>query len=136
MKNIVLMVTLMVSTIYADLSMDQIRDMVQKIHDPREGISLETLKETQEPFVRLQEENNVTTFVIPIDKKVTKIILNAILNKTAFINGKWRGIDDNISGYTLKYIGKKGVLLRNDNQIKKVFLHTKRENFITIKEGE
>ena len=126
----------MVSTIYADLSMDQIRDMVQKIHDPREGISLETLKETQEPFVRLQEENNVTTFVIPIDKKVTKIILNAILNKTAFINGKWRGIDDNISGYTLKYIGKKGVLLRNDNQIKKVFLHTKRENFITIKEGE
>jgi len=136
MKNIVLMVTVMVSTIYADLSMDQIRQMVQKIHDPREGISLETLKETQEPFVRLQEENNVTTFVIPIDKKVTKIILNAILNKTAFINGKWRGIDDNISGYTLKYIGKKGVVLRNDNQIKKVFLHTKRENFITIKEGE
>lgn len=136
MKNIVLMVTVMVSTIYADLSMDQIRQMVQKIHDPREGISLETLKETQEPFVRLQEENNVTTFVIPIDKKVTKIVLNAILNKTAFINGKWRGIDDNISGYTLKYIGKKGVVLRNDNQIKKVFLHTKRENFITIKEGE
>lgn len=136
MKNIVLMVTVMVSTIYADLSMDQIRQMVQKIHDPREGISLETLKETQEPFVRLQEENNVTTFVIPIDKKVTKIILNAILNKTAFINGKWRSIDDNISGYTLKYIGKKGVVLRNDNQIKKVFLHTKRENFITIKEGE
>ena len=136
MKNIILAITIMTSIIYADLSMDQIRNMVQNIHDKREGISLEKLKGTQDPFVRLQEENNVTTFVIPVEKEDSKLVLNAILNKTAFINGKWRGIDDNISGYTLKYIGKKGVVLRNDNQIKKLFLHTKRENFITIKEGE
>ena len=123
------------SSIYADLSMDQIRDMVQKIHDKREGINLETLSQTREPFVRLQEENNVTTFVIPMEKENTKLSLNAILNKAAYINGEWKGIDDNISGYTVKYIGKKGVVLRNDNQIKKLFLHKKRENFITIKEG-
>lgn len=123
------------SSIYADLSMDQIRDMVQKIHDKREGINLETLSQTKEPFVRLQEENNVTTFVIPMEKENTKLSLNAILNKAAYINGEWKGIDDNISGYTVKYIGKKGVVLRNDNQIKKLFLHKERENFITIKEG-
>lgn len=123
------------SSIYADLSMDQIRDMVQKIHDKREGINLETLSQTREPFVRLQEENNVTTFVIPMEKENTKLSLNAILNKAAYINGEWKGIDDNISGYTVKYIGKKGVVLRNDNQIKKLFLHKERENFITIKEG-
>jgi len=115
--------------------MDQIRDMVQKIHDKREGINLETLSQTREPFVRLQEENNVTTFVIPVEKENTKLFLNAILNKAAYINGEWKGIDDNISGYTVKYIGKKGVVLRNDNQIKKLFLHKERENFITIKEG-
>jgi len=123
------------SSIYADLSMDQIRDMVQKIHDKREGINLETLSQTREPFVRLQEENNVTTFVIPMEKENTKLSLNAILNKAAYINGEWKGIDDNIGGYTVKYIGKKGVVLRNDNQIKKLFLHKERENFITIKEG-
>ena len=123
------------SSIYADLSMDQIRDMVQKIHDKREGINLETLSQTREPFVRLQEENNITTFVIPMEKENTKLSLNAILNKAAYINGEWKGIDDNIGGYTVKYIGKKGVVLRNDNQIKKLFLHKERENFITIKEG-
>jgi len=135
MKNVLFM-TLITSIIYADLSMDQIRDMVQKIHDPREGISIEKLKETQEPFVRLEEENNITTFVIPMDKEDTKLSLNAILNKTAYINGVWKGIDDNVGGYTLKYIGKKGVVLRNDNQIKKLFFYKKRENFITIKEGK
>ena len=123
------------SSIYADLSMNQIRDMVQKIHDKREGINLDRLSQTREPFVRIQEENNVTTFAIPMDKENTKLSLNAILNKSAYINGEWKGIDDNISGYTVKYIGKKGVVLRNDNQIKKLFLHKEKENFITIKEG-
>jgi len=136
MKNIVLIYILITSSIYADLSMDQIRDMVQKIHDKREGIGIEKLKETKEPFVRLQEENNVTTFVIPMEKENTKLSLNAILNKKAYINGEWKGLDDNVSGYAIKYIGKKGVVLRNDNQIKKLFLHKKRENFITIKKGK
>jgi len=128
--------TLITSTIYADLSMDQIRDMVQKIHDRRDGVSIEKLKDTKEPFVRLEEENNITTFVIPMDKEDTQMSLNAILNKTAYINGEWKRLDDTVDGYTLKYIGKKGVVLRNDKQIKKLFLHEKRENFITIKEGK
>ena len=135
MKNILFM-TLITSTIYADLSMDQIRDMVQKIHDRRDGVSIEKLKDTKEPFVRLEEENNITTFVIPMDKEDTQMSLNAILNKTAYINGEWKRLDDTVDGYTLKYIGKKGVVLRNDKQIKKLFLHEKRENFITIKEGK
>jgi hypothetical protein len=127
---------LLTTTIYADLSMDQIRDMVKKIHDKREGISLDTLKSTKEPFVRLQEENNITTFVIPMEEKDNaKLYLNAILNQMAYINGDWKGLDDTVSGYTVKYIGKKGVVLRHDNQIKKLFLHKERENFITIKEG-
>jgi hypothetical protein len=135
MKNIIFIITLITSGIYADLSMDQIRDMVQRIHDKREGISSEKLIETKEPFVRLQEENNVTTFIISKEIKKEKLSLNAILNKTAYINGEWKGIDDNISGYTIKYIGKRGVVLRNDNHIKKLFLHKERENFIKIKEG-
>jgi len=135
MKNIIVIVMLLTGSVYADLSMDQIRDMVHKIHDKREGISLERLKDTKEPFVRLQEENNVTTFVIPVEKEDNKLYLNAILNQMAYINGDWKGLDDTVSGYTVKYIGKKGVVLRHENEIKKLFLQKKRENFITIKEG-
>ncbi|MCF6244727.1 MAG: hypothetical protein L3J43_06790 [Sulfurovum sp.] len=136
MKKTILVFTLITTVHYADLSMDQIRGMVQKIHDRREGISLDKLRETREPFVRLEEENNTTKFVIPVDNKESKLSLNAIINKMAYINGEWKGIDDEISGFTLKYVGKKGVVLRNDNQIKKLFLDIKRENFITIKEGK
>ena len=134
MKNIALLIILFTYNIYANLNVDQIREMVTKIHEKREGISLETLLSTKEPFVRMQEENNVTTFVIPMQVEQTKMSLHAILNQKAYINDQWRGIDDVVGGYTLKYIGKKGVVLRNDNQIKKLFLHKEGKNFIMINE--
>ena len=50
----------------------------------------------------------------------------------AYINDAWKAIDDTVMGYTLKYVGKRGVVLRNGNHIKKLFLHKERDNFITI----
>jgi len=135
MKKTILILAICHATLFADLSVDQIRDMVTKIHEKREGIKLETLENTKEPFVRMAEENNVTTFVIPVKAEETKLSLHAILNGKVYINNKWIRIGDNIGGFTLKYIGQKGVVLRSENQIKKLFLHKKRENFITI-EGE
>ncbi len=119
---------------YADLSVNQIRDMVTKIHEKREGISLSTLETTKEPFVRLQEENNVTVFVVPEKAEETKLTLHAILNGKAYINNQWKSVEDTIGGFTLKYIGKKGVVLRNNNQIKKLFLHKEKNKFIMLEE--
>ena len=136
MKKIIILISLLSSMVYADLSVEQIRDMVTKIHEKREGIKLETLENTKEPFVRLQEENNITTFVIPVNAGETKLSLHAILNGKAYINDAWKRVDETIGGYTVKYIGKKGVVLRNKNQIKKLFIHKKRENFIMIEGRE
>jgi len=136
MKKLFMLFTLVTSVIYADLSVNQIRDMVKKIHKKREGIQLETLQTTKEPFVRLEEENNVTTFVIPVKTEEISLNLHAILNEKAYINDNWKSIDDAIGGYRLKYIGKKGVVLRNGNQIKKLFLHEERENFIIVEGRE
>jgi len=135
MKKIILILLSLSIMAFADLSVKQIQKMVNKIHEKREGVELKTLEDTKEPFVRLQEENNVTTFVIPtkIDTKV-KLTLHAIVNGKAFINNSWSSIDDNILGYTLKFIGKRGVVLRNNNHIKKLFLHKERNNFITLEE--
>lgn len=136
MKKIVLLLFLLPVFMYADLSVEQIRQMVMKIHEKRAGIDLETLETTKEPFVRLQAENNVTTFVIPEKPTASKLSLHAILNGKAYINEEWKAVDESIAGFTLKYIGKKGVVLRNGNQIKKLFLHPERENFITIEGRE
>lgn len=136
MKKIVVLLVLLSAFMYADLSVDQIRQMVIKIHEKRVGIDLETLETTKEPFVRLQEENNVTTFVIPEKPTVSKLTLHAILNGKAYINEEWKSIDESIGGFTVKYIGKKGIVLRNGNQIKKLFLHEEKENFIIIEGRE
>ncbi|WP_296824409.1 hypothetical protein [Sulfurovum sp.] len=134
MKKIILIALCLTLSSYADLSVEQIQQMVSKIHKKREGVKLETLETTKEPFVRLQEENNITTFVIPEKEEEAKLLLHAIVNGKAYINDGWKSIDDVIMGYTLKYVGKRGVVLRNGNHIKKLFLHEKRNNFITLEE--
>ena len=136
MKKLLIVLILLISVMHADLSVNQIRDMVTKIHKQREGINLETLEGTKEPFVSSQEENNITTFVIPEKKEETKMALHAILNGKAYINDEWKSLETIVGGYTLKYIGEKGVVLRNKNQIKKLFLHKKRENFIIVEGRE
>lgn len=134
MKKILFIISLLTVSLYADLSVKQIQEMVSMIHEKREGIKLETLEETKEPFVRLEEENNITTFVIPVQAEEAKLVLHAIVNGKAYINESWKGIDDTIMGYTLKYVGKRGVVLRNGNNVKKLFLHKNRDNFIKLEE--
>jgi len=133
MKKIFLLLLPLTVLLNADLSVEQIQEMILKIHEKREGVELLTLENTKDPFVRLQEENNVTTFAVPV-KEEAKLVLHAIVNGQAYINDSWSSLDDTIMGYTLKFIGKRGVVLRNGNHIKKLFLHENRDNFITLEE--
>lgn len=119
--------------LHADLSVKQIEDMVVKIHEKRVGVDLETLETAKDPFIRIKEEDNTTTIILP-DKLEEKMILHAIVNGKAYINDAWMSIDDTVMGYTLKFIGKSGVVLRNGNHIKKLYLKKKRDNFITLEE--
>jgi len=133
MKNIVLIVSLLTVSLYANLSVDQIEKMVHKIHEKRVGFDLNILESTKNPFVILAEDNNVTTFVIPHEvTEDVKISLHAIMGGKAYINDGWKDINDTVMGYSLKYIGKRGVVLRNGNHIKKLFLHEDRDSFIKI----
>ena len=136
MKTIFLILLSMTASIYADLSVNQIQEMINKIHQKREGVKLATLESTKEPFVRLETNSSTSTFVIPIEikKEDAKLVLHAIVNGRAYINDAWLDIDENILGYQLKYIGNRGVVLRNENHIKKLFLRKNRDNFIKLEE--
>ena len=124
------------TVVYGDLSVKQIETMVQKIHEKREGVKLSTLMNTKEPFVRLQHENNVSTFIIPVQttQKDAKLALHAIVNGKAYINDVWMDVNESILGYKLMFIGKKGVVLRNENYIKKLFLAKSKNGFIKLEE--
>jgi len=136
--KIILTILLSLSVyVYADLSVKQIQTMVSKIHQKRDGISLDTLANTKEPFVRLQRENNVSTFVIPtVETSDVKLELHAIMNGKAYINEVWMRVEEKILGYELKYIGKIGVVLRNENDIKKLYLRKIKDSLIKFEETE
>ena len=134
MKKILIIMSLLYVSLYADLTVAQIENMISKIHLKREGVKLETLEATKEPFVRRSEEDNVSKIVIPEKREEADLTLHAIVNGKAYINDEWKAIDDTIMAYTLKYVGKRGVVLRKDNKIKKLFLHQERDNFITLEE--
>ncbi len=134
MKKILFIISFLTVSIYADLSMIQIEKMIAQIHEKREGVKLETLEKTKEPFTRVKEENNITTYVIPEKEETVKLSLHAIMNGKAYINNTWKSVGDTMMGYTLKYVGKRGVVLRNGNNIKKLFLHQQRNNFIKLEE--
>ena len=135
MKKILLPLSLISTYLFADLSVDQIQRMVMKIHEKRDGIELQKLDDTKEPFVHIQVEDNTTKYVAP-EKDEIEISLHAILNNKAYINDSWYKLNESVMGYQLKYIGKRGVVLRNDTHIKKLFLHENKENYISIEEKE
>jgi len=132
MKKLILSGLLFSVWLYADLSVSQIENMVKSIHEKRVGFDLETLESTKNPFVKLEEENNVTTYVIPKVQEEIKVSLHAIMGGKAYINDAWADVNDSIMGYTLMYVGKRGVVLRNGNHIKKLFLHNDKNDFIKI----
>ena len=135
MKRIILTLLTLSIFVNADLSVKQIQEMVSRIHEKRTGVELETLKRTKEPFVHVQSDDNGSKLLIPTVKNVEeKLILHAIVNGKAYINDSWIKVDDKILGYDLKFIGKRGVVLRNENHIKKLFLRKKRDSFIKLEE--
>jgi hypothetical protein len=136
MKKLLSIIPLLVTANYADLSVKQIERMVEKIHLKREGISLDTLEKTPEPFIQIKEEDNVTIVEIPEQEENVKLKLHAIMGGKAYINDGWKKVDDKILGYTVKYIGKKGVVLRSGNTIKKLFIGKPKDNFIMLGERD
>jgi hypothetical protein len=135
MKKIVLIIMGLTILMYADLSVESIKNMVNSIHQKRQGVKLSTLETTVEPFVRLEVEHKSSNIFTPKAKKTEiKLTLHAIMNGKAFINDKWLNKNDNIRGYIVKYIGSKGVVLRNENRIKKLFLSKIKKSYIKIEE--
>lgn len=134
MKKIFLLLLPLTVLINADVSVKQIQKMVLNIHEKREGVKLTTLDNTKDPFIRLQEDNNASVFSVIGTKEEAKLTLHAIVNGKAYINDSWKSLDDIIMGYTVKYIGQRGVVLRNGNHVKKLFLHEKRDSFIKLEE--
>jgi len=132
MKNLFVSTILLTVFLHADLSIKEIESMVYKIHKKRDGVKLEMLESIHEPFVGLQKNNNNLNSLASEEK--IKLVLHAVVNGKAYINDSWVKVGDSVSAYTLKYVGSRGVVLRNENRIRKLFLRKNKDSFIKLKE--
>jgi len=122
---------ILIVAIYAysnSLSYDEIAQMVEKIKQKREGIGVEELNGTPNPFTIVKVKKVVKKVKKAKEKKRPKIVkiveptytLTAIFNSKAFINGKWYGLKDKIGDYRVVFIGDDSVVISNPRATKRL----------------
>jgi len=125
-----------VSTLYAELSVEQINNMVEKIQKKRKTKIDIDYRNVSTPFIIIKhsKENDKTIITTPV-KKVS-FHLRAIINDSANINGKWYYVGDKINGYTITEIHDRVVKLRKKKSGIDIFLPKKSLKIPQIKINE
>ena len=132
MRRVIFGIGFVIVFLYADTAKKDIKKMVIEIQKPRKGATVDKLSDVADPFIKVEKDLNITKESLP-EKKEVDIKLGGIMNSRAYINDAWRKEGDRVSGYTLKYIGTKGIVLVEGKDIRKVFLHKKNE-ILTLSE--
>jgi hypothetical protein len=128
-KKTVYITVLFMTYLYADVEMNKIKMMIEKIHEKRKGVDLKNMESIKEPFMELKKQSNITISTSNENNENSKFFLHAIMNGKAYINNGWKSVGDKISGFTLKFIGNKGVVLQDGNQIKKLLFNKKKFSY-------
>jgi len=63
-----------------------------------------------------------------IQRVYTPLVLDAILNNTALINGRWYKQNDKIKSYTIKKIEKSTVILKNEDRTIRLSTNVKKQS--------
>jgi hypothetical protein len=105
-------------------------EQVEAIKPPREGISNKDISKLKDPFIFLHAKKTKKRARSPyrryskssskhrIQTHSSKISLEAILNKSALINGKWYKESEKVYGYKLEKVNLQSVVLtRGKKQI-------------------
>ena len=123
------------------LSSVEITNMISKIKEEREGISMAKLEGTVSPFRLNKKKEEVikedTGLIeeLPIEPEYT---LQAILNRAAFINKKWYKHGDTLGIYRVGHIGRSSVTLKSPsgNKILSIKKKKKKKIFIKLNQGK
>jgi len=142
-KSITLKISILIglsttSLFSVSLSSEEIVKMVKEIKKERKGVSLVTLESTGNPFiikVPEQKETLVVDNVTPVARVEKVYTLKAILNKAAFIDGKWYKQGDRLGSYKIGYVSLNTVVLKSSNGNKKLSLKKRKKSFIKSNRG-
>jgi len=144
-KNIILKTSILIAlsttslfSVSLSLSSAEIVKMVSEIKKERRGVSLVTLESTGNPFiikVPKKKESVAVKKVGKISRAEVVYTLKAILNKAAFIDGKWYKKGDRLGSYKVGHVSSDSVVLKSSNGNKKLSLKKRKKSFIKSNRG-
>lgn len=146
LKTQLLALTFAAALLQADANMSWIDQKVEEIKPQRQGLSSTTINALKNPFIVVRDESkgpasSVAKAVGPVTDKPAKkdmsqepLTLQAVLNTSALINGRWHKENSEVRGYTLVEVQNDHVTLEKKNKKLKLFIAQKSKNLnISIK---
>ncbi len=138
MKKLILISILLVATNMLANELAWVDEQVEAIKPPREGISNKDISKLKDPFIFLHAKKAKKRTRSPYrryskssSKKqvlthLSKISLDAVLNKSALINGKWYQEGEKVYSYKLEKVNHQSILLTRGK--KQILLSTESKN--------
>ncbi len=145
MKTFIIITLLFFTNVLNADELSWVNKQIEAIKPPRSGLNHNSLSMLSDPFIFLnknKEKKDVkkgsrtsrTATKVSTSKSTNKIVakkktsltVDAIMNKSALINGKWYKLGEKIGSYKLAKIKPTSVLLTNSN--KKLILSTRSIN--------
>jgi hypothetical protein len=142
LKTQLLALTLFATLLQADTSTSWIDQKVEEIKPQRQGLNTSTINTLKSPFIVIRAESDgpVSTGAKTVSSDASKkaepekdmsqepLTLQAVLNTSALINGKWLKESAVIRGYTLVEVRNDYVMLEQKNKKLKLFIAQKSKN--------
>ena len=126
MRYLSLIVLMAIYPLQAELTIDDIDNMVAQIQGRRQSKVEINFKKIESPFATIVEDKKSkkkkSVIVRNAQKQDVKLNLNAIVNFQAYINGRWVKEQDIIEGYKVLIISRSWVQLGSRSRHKRIRL--------------
>jgi len=149
MKNLFIMSFLLLTLNLSSNELAWVDEQVNAIKPPRTGVKSSVISRLRNPFIFLHKKSSTETSTtrrsipngmlssssktkaVAIKKTIkTNLVLDATMNHSALIGGKWYKINDKVGAYTLESVNTTSVVLTNKD--KRLVLSTNSKN-LTLK---
>ncbi len=130
MKTLLLLIFISVS-LSADANTDWVDGQVAAIKPPRQGVSLKDIDRVKNPFLITYKGSAEKKAPAAGKKRSTRstakkstrsLRVQAIMNGSALIDGKWYKADEKVRGYQIDKVSDASVLLKRGKERKELLL--------------
>ena len=132
--NTVVLFSVLTGQLFAELSIENIENMVKDIRAKRTS-KIKTVTKIDSPFIVVKKDDNLSV-AVKVSKQTIKtdFSLGAVINDSAFIDGEWRRKGDIVGEFKVILIGRDHVVLKRKKRTITLYFEKAKEIIKTGKE--